>query len=375
MKPPPQAPLSGHLARALERSREAFNARFARAKRMQRSLDPEAFAWVLAQRIAPIMDAVMDATMGGTQTDSAREDALAAGLFDAALDLCAARLLGPSPRHDLVDAVWAELLPALGPLLVQAPQLLAASLSNAAHALYREHGASNQVRPKQWLELMRDLAGLCASPGELLRAGQVAAWRAGMAHLREQAAPLCLALPRRVQRAALDLAQEGPALAGADLADPWALPLSGQDASGTRELRPAPPVGGFTGFGGPFAAPPEVAESQGRIVVFDSRWCWQLHADAYGATLKRLGRDLPEDFTDAAASRVLAADGTVELGGLEARFPDLARAASWAVAPAGADSQVLAVTLARSHKVFLLALQPTLQGLGQGIGHGPRRGA
>ena len=52
-------------------------------------------------------------------------------------------------------------------------------------------------------------------------------------------------------------------------------------------------IGGFRGFGGPFVSPPEVVQAEGGIFAFDSEYCHELHADCFGATLKRYGKDLP----------------------------------------------------------------------------------
>jgi hypothetical protein len=63
--------------------------------------------------------------------------------------------------------------------------------------------------------------------------------------------------------------------------DPWFDPV--QPAA--RGLRATHEVGGFTGFGGPFAQPPEVrAYSDGFVLRSADRY-WYLCADAFGAVL------------------------------------------------------------------------------------------
>jgi hypothetical protein len=223
------------LVSVLRSSRADFNARVALAKRAQPGLDEAAFGAFVRARIDPLVRLAAE--------DRAFE--LIDAAWDHGLDLVAQRLVGPRARHPWIDETWGR----LGFLMAAAPRRLIPALSNAAHQLATTPGA----RPGQWLDLMERLGQVAADVETLLRAGQVAAWRAGLAHFRE------------------------PAAAG-----PWL-----EKPSDGRELLR---VGGFRGFGGLFIAPPLVRAADDQLLVRSGDDAWLLIADSFGATFHRISK-------------------------------------------------------------------------------------
>jgi hypothetical protein len=329
----------GPLAEALERRRERFNARFVLARRASRRLDPDAFAGHLIRVVDPLVRAVAAAAPD-------RVDAAMEALFDLSLELLGGEVLGPTARRPAPGQVWTEVLPAMAPLLAREPRRVAAALTNAAVHVAAEPGA----RPGQWLECVRRAGEVCRTVDELLAAGQAAAWRAGLAHFREGALAALRSLELAPALRALGL-RDGDygsrELLDVALRERWRDP--GAPASGVPALACVARVGGFRGFGGPFVTPPQAFVAEGALCVADEEGCWSLFADAFGCTFRRRSRPAPDPAEGTAAPR-LEADGRLQWLGLTASFPFLAGAQGIA-----ADGTTLAVTLPRSHFLFLVA--------------------
>ncbi len=121
---------------------------------------------------------------------------------------------------------------------------------------------------------------------------------------------------------------------------------------GTAERRPAlrliGRVGGFRGFGGPFLAPPRLVSDGARLWAVDGEDGYALHADCFGQMVVRAqgapGRSAP------GTELGVHPDGTVVLGDVGARFPELAGAG-----PAVAAGPLIAVLPRRTHLVALVA--------------------
>ncbi len=271
----------GLFEQILQARRGALNARFAEAGHFSPgTLEPQEFLAHLQEALRPAVEAV------GRVNPEAAETVLLA-LYELSLELFSLEILGPRSPYPAVAQGWRELFPALAPFLALDARRTAASLSNALLRLAR-HAAA---RPAEWSGLVEAAATSCPDVPTLLRCGQVAAWRSGMAEFRSGVLELLPGLPPAAALAALGL---NPAdfpgrvdLAGlaAELdADPWLEPgafLRGEPPQ--RSPRQAARCGGFRGFGGPFLAPPRVlAHAQGAFVVRDGAADWLLYADRFG---------------------------------------------------------------------------------------------
>lgn len=334
-------PLDGPFARELEAHRARFNTKFAEARRQHPKLDPAHFAEVLRAHVAPVVDAVAHVV-------PERSAEAADALYDLALDLLGQELLGPRSRYPFIGDGWAVLFPLLGQFFAESPRALAAALTNAHYNLATTPGA----RPSEWASLMLTLAEHCPDSATLLRAGQVAAWRTGLAHYRAGALDLCRALPSAITRAALGLPpKDEPTAALLDslAVDPWFSPSSNPQSK-IRNLKLVARVGAFRGFGGLFLAPPTVCVLNGQLHVRDGDETWLLCADAFGATFHR-AENAPMPTAVSPAPFKLERSGKISLNGQTLALPELATYTS-----AASDGRTLAVTTALSHSVYLIAL-------------------
>ncbi len=254
--------LSAVLVRELAAARPRFNALVAAARRARPGFDTAALADAVATRLDPLAlaveaiapdrtAAVVDA--GFTQTIT---------LIDHLLSV---------ERGLLVDRVWRELAVALAKVVAERPEPVLAMLTNAALKLAATPGA----RVDEWLARMADLAPRIDA-GTLAAMGQVVAWRAGMAHYRDGALAAADQLPEATALAAIGAEGSWAENRAALGADRWWTPEG--KATGTR-------FGGFTGFGGPFATPPEIRAGSQGVFVRSANRTGLLVADAWGATL------------------------------------------------------------------------------------------
>lgn len=270
-----QAPVTGGFAEFLEANRGTLNHEVAAVARQSAGFDAAAFAEVLRTSVAPIVDAVEQLGTGFVVVVSET-------LFRVALDLCAQRRFAGAVRDG-----WDRLLPAVAPQLTADPRRVVASVTNALDSLERAPGA----RPGQWIDLVLGVASHAPTVDDLLRGGQVAAWRSGMAAYRDDALGLAAALEPDLAAAALGLAASSPPGSIGEVvarlrADPWFDP-SAADADGAAP-RPTIEVGAFRGFGGAFLRPPTiVAASDARVLVTDGAATWAVFADAFGSALVR----------------------------------------------------------------------------------------
>jgi hypothetical protein len=332
--------ITGALARALEEGRPRYNALFAQARHATPTLDPRAFADHLRDTVAPVVEAV-------AAVAPERAGAVTDVLYEFSLDLVAKDFL---TRHPALARGWLTLLAGLPRHLAATPRQFAGSVTNALYNLAQTPGA----RPVEWAAELLRLGELCADVPALLEAGQVCAWRAGLAHYRDGALAACARLEPRLARAALGLAAaDGDAPLDELLrqlrADPWLHPAAvGRPAK--KRLRLVARVGAFRGFGGAFLRPPRVACADGQLLVSDGETCWLLCADVFGATLHRTAADLPADGTPGRSP--VDARGKVTHAGENAAFAELRGSSS-----AAACGPTLAVTLPLSHVVFLVAAQ------------------
>ena len=269
--------VSAVLGRELKATRGALNARVAAAQ-AQPGFDAAALSSFLRERLDPLVQAV-DAVA------PERTAAVVAAGFDMALTLTAERLTGSGVRGGVVDDTWAELGGPYARLIAEQPAAVLGGLTNAALHIAAAPGA----RVERWRALMVALAA--HATGDTWRAlGQIAAWRAGVAHYREGALASADTLPAAAALVAVGADGDAwPAVRTALAANRWWSP-----GDGAMERR----VGGFSGFGGAFDEPPEIAAGPEGLLVRSGERRHLLIADAFGATLHPVTL---QAFQDAAA--------------------------------------------------------------------------
>ncbi|HEY2376117.1 MAG TPA: hypothetical protein VGH98_09100 [Gemmatimonadaceae bacterium] len=324
--------VSEQFARVLRSSRDELNARFVAARQQYPALAGDAFMAFLTSVVEPLICAVAAACPD-------RSDAVAFAAYDVALELVGQRIAGA--RGAAIDTIWRRVLPATARIVAMEPSRVLASLSNAAHQLEGTPGAN----VGGWVDNMSRLAPECSSVDELLRVGQVAAWRAGMSHFRRGAIGAAAALPEPLALAAVGASAScrWPAIEAGLLGSEWFDPSRPDDrrVSGNGDLlRAIATVGAFRGFGGVFVDPPRVTYGAGHFHVSSGDETWLLTADLYGATLHRVGPNdvqLPKPLASLPRGvRVPEGPGTVT--------------------SAAFSETTLAVTWSLTHQVTLLAL-------------------
>jgi hypothetical protein len=333
------------LAKALERKRAHYNALFAEARQRNLELEPADLVLHLKGRVAPIFAAL-------PELSPEAQDRVLDVLYKASLELLTRRLLGNQARGS-INRVWEALLPRVAPLIAVAPRRVVAALSNAAFNLDQELSA----RPEQWLASMVAVAPHCSDLETLVAAGQVAAWRAGLPQFRTNALALCGAFSPEL--CAL-------LLAGADTAQ---IPVGVNAIERLQSRRFVYPngdglaltllgsLGGFSGFGGQFSTPPTLLQVDGTLIAQDHESAWEVHADCFGALLRRRPSGVIEQTKPRARSNAgqgglqLSVDGQVSAGDLTAHFPQFEAAAHFV-----SDAELLLVVPARSHVVALVAV-------------------
>ena len=341
-----QPALSEALAAVLRSGRDEFNAQFAEARRRHPDLGGAGFATFLRTTVDPLVRAVEP-----IQRDSLPQVVMAA--YEAGLELVGQKLAGPTARYPLIEEAWRRVLCAVAPLVATAPVRIISAVSNALHNLASTPGA----RPEQWISLLERLGPQCGDIEALLKLGQVAAWKSGLAHFRLGAIAAADALPPALAVAALGAANSSnwPELRKRLLADPWFDPaapplLAGAPAG---RLRVVAQAGAFRGFGGVFLEPPRVAAAGEHFLVRSDNESWLLTADVFGATFHRAG---VAEFESAARqtklprglrvldSRVVSGNDRFEIAGLGK------------LTSAAANETTLALTSELTHAVVLVAL-------------------
>lgn len=255
--------VSAPFAAFLEAERAALNQRVLDARHSYPDFDSQGFGGFLV--------AAVDLLLATSPAGRERDIGIAA--YKLALELTGQKLIVSEMRAANLRFLWSTTAPALMPLLATRPAQVLGMLSNAVIHLETQPG----ILIPQWIDDMTALAPSITSIEQLAAVGQIAAWRAGMAHFRTGALAAADALPDSLACAAVR--GEGPwSRIRARLAsDPWWRP-------GPTQIRQRS-IGSFAGFGGPFIVPPEVRPHGDSFVVRAGEHCFVLAADTFGAVL------------------------------------------------------------------------------------------
>ena len=262
--------VSRAFADVLAAGRSSFNDRVREAQRRFPAFQADTFLWFLKEGVDPVVAAV-------EQLDRSRLTAAVLAAYELALELAGRALVGPAARSPVLGGAWRSLFPQLAGLIAAQPATVLGLLSNAIIHLEGIGGA----RVGQWTDELAALAPHLQSVVQLRIAGQVLAWRAGAAHFRAGAMAAAAALPEALALRAFGAValSTWQVFRQAAEHDPW---WSGSDPHAMRERR----VGGFSGFGGPFAMPPDILAAGEAFLVKSGDRHYLLIADAYGAVLR-----------------------------------------------------------------------------------------
>lgn len=260
--------VSPALAGVLAARRAALNQRVIETRHRMPRLDTAAFGAFVSHEI----DAVCMAVEG--VDPNATERAIEAA-FDIGLELVGQGLAGPAARLPWVNRAWQRVSIPAAHLIARAPADALAAITNAVIRLGSVPGA----RADAWIDAMSALVARCESLDSLRSLGAVCAWKAGMTHLRHAALEQADRLEPGLAVDALGASMPWTVVRERLRSNVWWNPTT--DAIGMQGQT----VGGFSGFGGPFAMPPDVrigrdgffAESAGRHFL--------LVADVFGAVV------------------------------------------------------------------------------------------
>lgn len=217
-----------------------------------------------------------------------------------------------------------RLLLRLNPALAAAhPARILSAMTTALKKIVRHSHKAAQA----WIELMQRIVPLVTDVDQMLAAGRLAAWRCGMAHLRDLAAIPAELDPRIV---AIIFADENTS--AEQFRQRW----------GVSQKPVVTAAGAFSGSGGQFVRPPRVTLLDGVVFVSDGSQIRALFADRFGHVLVECAGS-SDDFADFSLKSVSTAPP--HIAKILVRYKDLT---SWVH-----DDSTLYLTTGSSHSVFL----------------------
>lgn len=304
----------------LRAQRSELNTRYAAARHRWPQLDGEAFLAYLRGTLDPLLHSLAQAP------EAARRELLDAG-YELGLRLLGQELIGSRARVPAIVPIWRRVATRAPQVLAQAPRRVLSALANACVHFQATPGA----RIGEWLSALDQAAPALRDVDTLLRAGQLAAWRAGLTHFRDSA----LAQARHLDAEVLHLLLGGADAAAAHerwqrhQADPWFHPE--RPAQGPRL---AARVGNFRGFGGVFRQPPEVRVLDRQFLVRAGAEVYVLYVDAYGHSLHAVAAELYERADSAALpAGWRCQDGQLTAPGLQLDCAVYGGISGWACGP------------------------------------------
>ncbi|MFO0940306.1 MAG: hypothetical protein U0930_06010 [Pirellulales bacterium] len=347
--------ISDLSSRLLEENRHALNARFQQRKVQGAKIDADMWLQHIRHRILPLVDAVYESE---TKADNKRSSTEIQSrcfqtlnqLYEVSLDLFSAghftETTGLLP--EALASLWDETLPALASTLSMGPKVVAGKLSNCVLTIAKSQSGS----VRGWLDLLQRVSAKVRSVEELMSAGQVAAWAAGLPEHRCAAVEIAKSLPADLVACLLNLPAH---VSEQDLQElllglgvnPWQKSLLAEDTYGIKLVARC---GAFQGFGGVFLFPPTVFQDDRNIYATDGKSVWRLLADSFGQAFIRC--DLSREETKRLAARgspTIDKSGKVSWANDSASMPELANSTSSAC-----DGQTLAVTIPSSFHVYLI---------------------
>jgi len=336
--------LSQPMIELLGGHREMLNQRFRQKKASGVKVDIGVWSDHLRNVVAPIVD-----TVHSIAEERARTTLL--DLYDVSLDLFAAGHFSESGSSLLLHRLWRDVFTCIAGNLSRSPRRIAGSLSNAVLALAME----SPVIAKRWLEELKRAGLDCENTPQLLDAGKVLAWTAGMASYRGPALAIVQHLNVALIRSLFQIADSVPEKCirkwFAELeSNPWAQ-LQLDETVPKCEVSMVHRCGAFRGFGGLFLEPPRLFLHLGQIYVREYQGIYKLIADQFGALFQRMGNFEPEKTTHRPAA-VVDSQGIIRWEGCENLQCPWMSTSSQAF-----DGKTLAMTLPDSFYIYLFAKQ------------------
>ena len=249
--------------------------------------------------------------------------------------------MGFGGKSGIVGEGWRTLAAAAAPVMASFPDRVLSAVANALLQLGEYAG-----RPAQPVDSRSGtIAPRCPDLETLLAAGQVLAWRAGLAHYRAGALAVADSLPGDLALLAVGATGDWAAIRKRLEEDPWFVPEPSL-------ARPVGEVGAFRGLGGEFRVPPLVALHAGHLVVSSGEDAW-LHRGC-------LRSDVPSsDRRGALRPPRAALPNGMDLqgGALAFRGRTLPVSICGELTSAASNGTTLALTSSLTHAVVLVPLR------------------
>lgn len=277
-------PVSPELEAVLRRERDRFNQTFQMARTRFPRLDGEATLALYAELAAALL-------AGAARRNIADAAPALLALFETTLTLVGRELAGAGGRLPEYAPGLLECLTAAPRALFEAPREMIPGLANALYHLLSRSARAGA----EWSRAYVELADLSLDRETLQAAGALAAWRAGLAHFRAAALARIDQLPPSALFAALRateaqrsrIAPRPGEFVNRLVANPWTTLENWLEPE--REELVARSGGGFRGFGGVFASPPEILVGADGLLATDADSSYRIFVDAYGWSIRPIG--------------------------------------------------------------------------------------
>ncbi len=277
-------PLAPELEVVLRRERDRYNQSFLMARTRFPRVDGQTTLTLFADLAAALLQ-------GAAKRGVADPAPALFALFETTLTLAGRELAGAGGRLPEFAPRLGECLAAAPHALFQAPREMIPGLANALYNLLSRSTSAGA----DWSRAYVELADLNLDRETLQLAGALAAWRAGLAHYREAALARAADLPAAALFAALRMTEAQRLRIAPRLGEfvsrlasnPWTTPENWLEPE--REELVARIGGGFRGFGGVFASPPEILVGSDGVLASDSDSAYRIFVDAYGWSIRTIG--------------------------------------------------------------------------------------
>lgn len=319
----------------LQERRENLNQRFRLRWLSNRSMEAEAFL-ASYRRLA-------ESYLESAQSSGASHSIALDGIYELLLQVHATRNWSEDDSGEDCASFLEECMAAFPALTSTLGFGFLGRMLNAFHSLRAEG-----IQPWRWLELLKRLRFLdrevSADGPQLARFYRIIAglsWLAGMAHLRSSALAVFSELSEP------EVAALFPRVNDTTSFSRWLESMQKNPWAGQEKKMPLL-LGGFRGFGFPFARPPQIvmagSEPGGGLLVFDSNRHFLVFADRFGSSIQpaKPGAEQSDPLSVVQQSDALSA--------IKESMTTVPREVSGAVLWNGA----LVATSAESHYIWML---------------------
>jgi hypothetical protein len=332
------------LKKILAGGRHSFNTLFATGRHFYPHIEPEIFSHYLKHIVEPVVISL-------EKEKNIHLAALVFHLYERLLELIGKRLLANRGRRPYFDEAFTKMICGLPHMILQQPERFTGAVGNAIVNISAAAAGGIHL----WVETMLTIGEHTTALDEFLEAGQVAAWRCGLAHYRDSALQICERLRLDLVKIALNVPEDMPlsreVLVSGLKKNPWLEPrLAGKPPGKTRLILRR--SGAFSGFGGAFITPPQVKTGSRGFLVRDADRRFIFFADIFGSALLPLREEECDEQVSGGKEEQerefkLTTGGALAYGQSSYSLPRLTGFSSFA-----SSSHTFCATIPLSHSLF-----------------------